>query len=142
MEPSANREPQIRNWPSLIDRLGPLLRDAKPEDRVQTFLKEIRDTFGWAIAEYWVLGNDGVYRISHESHADTEALNRFERESANIVVPSASVTLERWRIEPTVTESVASRVFWSSEAPMTNASFRTGLMREAGLVTPGCSAGA
>jgi len=134
MEPGADREPQVKNWPSLIDRLGPLLRDAKPEDRVPAFLEEIRAAFGWAVAEYWVLGTDGGYRISHESHADTEALNRFERESANIVVPNASV-MERWRLEPTVTESVASRVFWSSKAPITNASFRGGLMREAGLLT-------
>ena len=133
MNPTSERP--ARDWPSLIDRLGPLLREAKPEDRVPVYLKEIRANFGWAVAEYWVRDRHDGYRIIHESHADTEAINRFSRESATIVVPSAWVRPERWRLDRTVTESVASRVFWSSEAPLTSASIRAGLIREAGLVT-------
>src|SRR4051812_33659134 len=117
MDANQTSEAPASNWLSLIDRLGPLLKVAKAEDRILIYLREVRAHFGWPVAEHWVLGRDDGYRISHESHADSEPLNRFERESASVVVPRAWVRPDRWRLDPTVTESVASRVFWRAEAP-------------------------
>jgi hypothetical protein len=75
------------------------------------------------------------YRITHESHADDEALHRFERQSSTLVVPADWVRPERWKLDPSVSGPVTRHVFWSAGRTLSRATIRGGLIAEAGLQT-------
>jgi hypothetical protein len=94
----------------------------------------MRDALGWAVAEFWVQHTDG-YRIVHERHANLEVLDRFERESASIVVPTAWVRADRWELDRAVTSATARNVFWSADTTLSRVSLRRGMIQEAGLQT-------
>ena len=65
---------------SSLNRLSLLLDSVSAESRIANYLSAMCTDFGWSVAEYW-RRSDGVFGIAHESHVDTEALNRFAREA-------------------------------------------------------------
>src|SRR6187549_2815405 len=94
-------EPRLANsedsWSARLDALERSLKASGAVNRLPVFLKAMRDVFCWDVAENWLL-NRGVYRITHEVHADADSLHRFARESATIAVPEAWVRPDRWRL--------------------------------------------
>src|SRR5687768_12049654 len=107
MDPRHSRP--ANSWSYRLDTVERSLKASQALHRTPVFLKIMCDVFGWDVAENWVL-NGGAYRITHEVHADSAPLHRFERESARIAVPEAWVRPDRWRLDASVQGTVARKV--------------------------------